>query len=114
MYFSTFADILLNNTELTAIGIAIVISLCVEFIVGWRLNFGILGAFIISLLGIWVFVALLKVTIPNDPQVYNIPIYSALIGGILFVAFWHLLTFRNWKSKVRYHSVSRRRYKEEE
>ncbi len=76
--------------------VAALVGLVAEFIVGWRVPFGIVGAVIAALIGIWLLTNLVQVTIPGDPIFYGVPLLKTLIGAVLFVALWHLLTYRSW------------------
>ncbi len=87
--------------------IAAIVGFAAEFIVGWRLPFGFIGAIIAALIGIWLMTQVIILTGIGDVNVYGVPIVRALIGAILFVALWHLLTFRTWSRRRRY---SYRRY----
>ena len=87
--------------------IAAIVGLIAEFIVGWRLPFGIIGAVIAALVGVWLLTNVINLTIVGDPNIYGVPIIKALIGAIVLVALWHLLTFRAWRGRSRYY---RRRY----
>ncbi len=89
--------------------IAAIIGLVAETIVGWRLPFGIIGAIIAALVGIWLMTKVIDIEISGftDPNVYGVPIVHALIGAIILVALWHLLTAGLWRSRRRY---SYRRY----
>ena len=87
--------------------IAAIVGLIAEFIVGWRLPFGIIGAVIAALVGVWLLTNVINLTIVGDPNIYGVPIIKALIGAIVLVAIWHLLTYRAWRRRDRYY---RRRY----
>ena len=87
--------------------VAAIVGLVAEFIVGWRLPFGIIGAVIAALVGVWLLTNVINLTINGDPNIYGVPIIKALIGAIVLVAIWHLLTFRAWRGRNRYY---RRRY----
>jgi uncharacterized membrane protein YeaQ/YmgE (transglycosylase-associated protein family) len=87
--------------------IAAIVGFAAEFIVGWRLPFGFIGAIIAALLGIWLMTQVIILTGIGDVNVYGVPIVRALIGAILFVALWHLFTARAWYHRRRY---SYRRY----
>ena len=87
--------------------VAAIVGLVAEFIVGWRLPFGIIGAVIAALVGVWLLTHVVNLTIAGDPNIYGVPIIKALIGAIVLVAIWHLLTFRAWRGRSRYY---RRRY----
>lgn len=104
MTFLTIVAIIINDSQLTALTLAIIVSLMIEFIIGWRLRFGIfglLGAIITALFGIWIIVFMIKITIPNDPKIDDVPIIASFIGSILFVALWHLLTLQHPKKQGR-------------
>ena len=94
-------------SQLIYLAIAAVVGIVAEFIVGWRLPFGFIGAIIAALIGIWLMTQVIILTGIGDVNVYGVPIVRALIGAILFVALWHLLTFRTWSRRRRY---SYRRY----
>jgi uncharacterized membrane protein YeaQ/YmgE (transglycosylase-associated protein family) len=87
--------------------IAAIVGLVAEFIIGWRLPFGFIGAIIAALVGIWLLTNVIQLNISGDPVIYGVPIIKALIGAILLVALWHLLTFGAWRRRRRYY----RRYR---
>jgi len=87
--------------------VAAIVGLVAEFIVGWRLPFGIIGAVIAALVGVWLLTNVINLTIVGDPNIYGVPIIKAFIGAIILAAVWHLLTFRAWRGRGRYY---RRRY----
>jgi uncharacterized membrane protein YeaQ/YmgE (transglycosylase-associated protein family) len=86
--------------------IAAIIGFLAEFIVGWRLPFGFIGAIIAALIGIWlmsnviIISGLPDIRIDTSPPVYLI---RALIGAILFVAIWHLITYPLYRRRRRYY-----------
>ncbi len=73
--------------------IAIIVGLIAEYIVGWRLPFGIIGAFIAAVVGIWLLTNVIVITGIGDIYLFGVPIIRALIGAIILVAIWHLITF---------------------
>src|SRR5437899_10866592 len=79
--------------------VAAIVGLVAEFIVGWRLPFGFIGAIIAALVGIWLLTNVIQVVIPNDPIVYGVPIIKALLGAVLLVALSHRLTYRSWRRR---------------
>ncbi len=79
--------------------IAALVGLIAEFIVGWRVPLGIIGGFAAALIGIWLLTDVVQLTIPGDPTLYGVPLLKTLIGAILFVALWHLLTYRSWGAR---------------
>ena len=82
--------------------IAAIVGFVAESIVGWRLPFGFIGAIIAALIGIWIMTQLIIITGFGDINLYGVPIIRALIGAIIFVALWHLLTYRTWYRRRRY------------
>jgi uncharacterized membrane protein YeaQ/YmgE (transglycosylase-associated protein family) len=83
--------------------IAAIIGLIAEFIVGWRLPLGFIGGFLAALLGMWLITNIVNVVIPGDPVIYGVPLIKALIGAIVVVAIWHLLTFSLWRRRRPYY-----------
>jgi len=83
--------------------IAAIVGFVAEFIVGWRLPFGIIGAIIAALVGIWIVNTMVILIIPGDPVLFGIPLFKALIGATLFAALWYLLTYRLWHSRRPYY-----------
>src|SRR3989440_10992838 len=83
--------------------VAAIVGLVAESIVGWRLPFGFIGAIIAALIGIWLMTQVIILTGIGDINVYGVPIIRALIGAIIFVALWHLLTYRTWYRRRRYY-----------
>ena len=83
--------------------VAAVVGFVAEFIVGWRLPFGIVGAIIAALVGIWIVNNVVILIIPGDPVLFGIPLFKALIGATLFAALWYLLTYRLWHHRRPYY-----------
>lgn len=88
--------------------IAAVIGLLAEFLVGWRLPGGIIGAIIAALVGIWIVTNLIQLNIVGQPTVDGVPLVSALIGAIVLVAIWHILTIPLWRRRRRFYRRERR------
>ena len=83
--------------------VAAIVGFVAEFIVGWRLPFGIIGAIIAGLVGIWIVTNVVILIIPGDPVLFGIPLFKALIGATLFAALWYLLTYRLWHHRRPYY-----------
>ncbi len=83
--------------------IAAIVGFLAEFIVGWRLPLGFIGAIIAALIGIWLMTQVVIISGLGDINVYGVPIIRALIGAIIFVALWHLITYRSWSRRRRYY-----------
>src|SRR6266568_4348677 len=73
--------------------IAAIVGLIAEYIVGWRLPLGIIGAIVAALVGIWLMTQVIVITGIGDIYVFGVPIIRALIGAIILVAVWHLITY---------------------
>jgi uncharacterized membrane protein YeaQ/YmgE (transglycosylase-associated protein family) len=86
-----------TQTDLLYWLVAAIVGVVAEIIVGWRLPLGFLGAFIAALVGIWLVTNVVKVNISPDPIIGNVPIYKTLLGAVITVFVWHLITFRSWK-----------------
>src|SRR6266566_2436075 len=82
-------------------GLNIIIYLLVAAIVGWRLPFGFVGAIIAALVGIWLMTQVIIITGIGDINVFGVPIIRALIGAIILVALWHLITYGLWHRRSR-------------
>lgn len=101
----------ITTSEIIYIIIAAVVGLLAEFIVGWRLPFGIVGAIIAALIGIWLLTSVINVSIPGDFTIAGqpIPLIKALLGAIVVVAIWHALTYSTWRRRRRYYRGYRER-----
>ncbi len=80
--------------------VAAIVGIVAESIVGWRLPFGIIGAIIAALAGTWLLTQVIVLTGIGDFYVYGVPIVRALVGAIILVAIWHLVTFRAWRRRT--------------
>jgi uncharacterized membrane protein YeaQ/YmgE (transglycosylase-associated protein family) len=104
---ATFSDASFTITvsQIIYVVIAALVGLVAEFIVGWRLPFGIIGAIIAALLGIWLLTNVVQVNIPGDFTIAGqpIPIIRALLGAMIVVGLWHLLTSSLWSRRDRYY-----------
>lgn len=86
--------------------VAAIVGLIAETIVGWRLPFGFIGAIIAALIGIWLMTNVIIITgIPdiNIPTTPPVQLLHALIGAIILVAIWHLLTYPLYRRRRRYY-----------
>src|SRR5207302_9624298 len=79
--------------------VAAIVGLVAEFIIGWRLPFGIIGAIIAALVGVWLLTNVFSLSVAGDPNIYGVQIIKALIGAIVLVGLWHLLTYRTWRCR---------------
>ncbi len=83
--------------------IAAIVGLIAEFIVGWRLPFGFVGAIIAALIGIWLMTQVIIIDGLPDITLYGVPLLKALIGAIILVAIWHLITYPMYRRRRRYY-----------
>ncbi len=91
----------LTLSQLVYWAIAALVGIVAEFIVGWRLPFGVVGAIAAALVGIWLMTSVVHLVIPGDPILYGVPLFRALIGAIVLVGIWHLFTYRSWSRRRR-------------
>jgi uncharacterized membrane protein YeaQ/YmgE (transglycosylase-associated protein family) len=88
------------------LAIAALVGLLAESIVGWRLPFGIVGAIIAALVGIWLMTQVVVINGIGDVVIWDVPIFRALIGATIFVAFWHLIIFGFSRGRYRNRRVT--------
>src|SRR5437660_1642218 len=88
--------------------VAAIVGLVAEFLVGWRLPFGFIGAIVLALVGVWLMTQVIIISGLGDINIGGVPIIRALLGAIILVALWHMLTYRSWHRSRR----SYRRYRE--
>src|SRR6266496_4364260 len=81
--------------------VAAVVGLVAEFIVGWRVPFGFIGAIIAAIIGIWLMTQVIIISGIGDIYIQGVPIIRALIGAMIFVALWHLITYGLWRGRRR-------------
>jgi uncharacterized membrane protein YeaQ/YmgE (transglycosylase-associated protein family) len=81
--------------------VAAVIGFVAESLVGRRLPFGFVGAIIAALVGAWLLTKVIVINGIGDINVFGVPIFRALVGAIILVAIWQLLTlgFRRGRSR---------------
>lgn len=105
---------IITVSTLIYIAIAAIVGLIAESIVGWRLPFGIVGAIIAALIGIWLLTNVIPVNIPGDFTIAGqpIPLIKALLGALIVVALWHLLTFPGWRGRRSYYRRRREYYRD--
>lgn len=72
--------------------IAAIVGVIAEVIVGWRVPFGIIGAIIAGAVGAWLMTDVISITGVGDINLFGVQVIRALIGAIILIALWHLLT----------------------
>ena len=73
--------------------IAAIVGLVAEGLVRYHLPFGFVGAIIAALVGIWLMTKVIIITGIGDITVFNVPLIRALLGAIVLVGIWKLLTY---------------------
>ena len=86
----------LSQSQLMDVLVAAIVGFVAEFMVGWRLPFGIIGAIIAALVGIWFVSTEVILSMPGDPVLFGMPLFQALMGASLFTALWYLLIYHLW------------------
>jgi uncharacterized membrane protein YeaQ/YmgE (transglycosylase-associated protein family) len=72
--------------------IAAIVGVIAEYIVGWRVPFGIIGAIIAGVIGIWLLTKVIIINGIGDYDLFGVPLLRAIIGAIIFVLIWHVIT----------------------
>ena len=72
--------------------IAAVVGIIAEYIVGWRLPLGIVGAIIAGVVGAWLMTSVIQIGGIPDITIWGVPLIRAILGAIILIALWHLLT----------------------
>jgi len=73
--------------------IAAIVGLVAEGLVKYHLPFGFVGAIIAALIGIWLMTNVIIITGIGDVYLFKVPLIRALIGAIILVAIWKLITY---------------------
>ncbi|HEX3643727.1 MAG TPA: hypothetical protein VHV10_20750 [Ktedonobacteraceae bacterium] len=81
--------------------VAALVSLLAESVVGWKLPFGIIGAIIAALIGIWLMTQVIIITGIGDINVFGVSLFRTLVGAIVLVVLWHALMYRLWYRRHR-------------
>jgi uncharacterized membrane protein YeaQ/YmgE (transglycosylase-associated protein family) len=72
--------------------VAAVVGFVAEALVGRRLPLGFVGAIIAALVGVWLLTKVIIINGIGDFDVYGVPIFRALVGAMILVALWQLLS----------------------
>jgi uncharacterized membrane protein YeaQ/YmgE (transglycosylase-associated protein family) len=81
--------------------VAAIVGFVARSLVGWHLPLGIVGVIVAALLGAWLLTKVLIITSIGDLSVYGVPLLRALVGAIILVGIWHLLTYRAGRGRQR-------------
>ncbi len=72
--------------------ISAIVGVIAEYIVGWKLPLGIIGAIILGIVGAWLMTDVIQIGGIGDIYLWTVPIIRATIGAIILIAIWHLIT----------------------
>ena len=73
--------------------IAAIVGLVAEGLVRYHLPFGFVGAILAALIGIWLMTNVIIITGIGDVVVFGVPLIRALLGAIVLVGIWKLITY---------------------
>ncbi|GCE20661.1 GlsB/YeaQ/YmgE family stress response membrane protein [Dictyobacter kobayashii] len=85
--------------------IAAIVGVIAEMIVGWRVPFGIIGAIIAGVIGVWLMTKVINITGIGDFYLFGVPILRGLIGAIILIGLWHLVTAGFGSRRRRYRAA---------
>jgi uncharacterized membrane protein YeaQ/YmgE (transglycosylase-associated protein family) len=72
--------------------ISAIVGVIAEYIVGWKLPLGIIGAIILGIVGAWLMTDVIQIGGIGDINVWGVPLIRATLGAIILIAIWHLIT----------------------
>jgi uncharacterized membrane protein YeaQ/YmgE (transglycosylase-associated protein family) len=72
--------------------ISAIVGVIAEYIVGWKLPLGIIGAIILGIVGAWLMTDVIQIGGIGDITVWGVPLIRATLGAIILIAIWHLIT----------------------
>jgi len=81
--------------------IAAIVGLVAESVMGSRLPLGFVGAIAAALIGIWLMTQVIVIKGIGDIYLFGIPIFRALIGALVLVFIWRLITFALFRRRNR-------------
>lgn len=81
--------------------VAAIVGLVAESLVKYHLPFGFVGAIIAALVGVWLMTNVIIISGLPDIIVFGVPLIRALIGAVILVGIWSLITY----------PLARRRYR---
>lgn len=73
--------------------IAAIVGLIAEGVMRYSLPFGFVGAIIAALIGIWLMTNVIIISGLGDIYLFGVPLIRALIGAVVLVAIWKLITY---------------------
>jgi uncharacterized membrane protein YeaQ/YmgE (transglycosylase-associated protein family) len=72
--------------------IAAIVGVIAEFITGWSVPFGLVGAIIAGVIGIWLLTKVIVISGIGDYDLFGVPLLRAIVGAIIFILLWHTIT----------------------
>src|SRR5260370_12430806 len=76
--------------------LAAIVGVIAEYIVGWRVPLGIIGAIVAGIIGAWLMTQVISIQGVGDVYLFdntNYPLFISFLSTILFFPLFHLLTF---------------------
>src|SRR5260370_8340064 len=86
-------------SQLMYLLVAAIVGFVAEFMVGWRLPFGIIGAIIAALVGLWIVPNVVILIIPGSTIPFGIPLFKARFETCLFKALSYLLVYHPFTTR---------------
>ncbi|GCE27146.1 hypothetical protein KDA_26300 [Dictyobacter alpinus] len=77
--------------------LAVVVGSCARLIFGRRVAFGIFGTIVVALIGIWFATDVILINVPQDILIYDVPLFKALAGALIFEVLWYLIAYRSYR-----------------
>ncbi len=71
--------------------VALLAGLLAERLVGAALPGGLLGTILAALLGIWLMLGVLHLSVPGDLNLAGVPLLTTIIGAALVLVIWIVL-----------------------
>lgn len=91
----------ISSSTIVYLVIAAIVGVVAELIVGWKLPFGIIGAIIAGMIGVWLVTQVVIINGIPDFTIDGVQIIHALLGAIVLVAIWHIITYPFWRRRRR-------------
>jgi len=91
----------ISSSLIVYVIIAAIVGFVAELIVGWRLPFGVIGAVVVGLIGVWLVTQVIIINGIPDFSIDNVQIIHALIGALVLIVIWHIITYPFWRGRRR-------------
>lgn len=104
-----YHQILLSLTidQIISWALALIIGILARLLFGRRVPFGIVGTFLVALVGVWIATDIILINLPKDFYLYEIPLLKATLSGILCELLWYLIAYRSYRVWLRRRAYAR-------